>query len=155
MVFDRDGTLVVDVPYNGNPDRVVPVEGARESLDRLRAAGLKVGVASNQSAIGRGLITTAQMDAVNARIEALLGPFDGWFVCPHAPGDDCECRKPKPKLLLDAVRAFGVEPSACVYVGDKGEDVEAARNADIEMLRVGPSLTFARACDDILRRARR
>lgn len=150
VLFDRDGTLVVDVPYNGDPEKVVPVEGAREVLDRLRAAELKLGVVSNQSGIGRGMISYAQMEAVNARIEALLGHFDGWFVCPHAPEDDCECRKPKPKLLLDAASEFGVEPAACVFIGDKDEDVEAARNAGMPMLRVGPNLTLAQASEKIV-----
>ncbi len=150
VLFDRDGTLVIDVPYNGDPDKVLPVEGARECVDRLRGAGLKLGVVSNQSGIGRDMITYEQMEAVNMRIEALLGPFDGWFICPHAPEDDCDCRKPKPKLLLDAARAFGVEPSACVYIGDKEEDVEAARNAEMPMLRVGRGFTLTQACDRIL-----
>ncbi len=149
VLFDRDGTLVVDVPYNGDPNAVVPVAGARSCLDRLRAAELKLGVVSNQSGIGRGMITYEQMEAVNARIEELLGHFDGWFVCPHAPEDDCACRKPKPKLLLDAADAFGIEPSACVYVGDKDSDVEAARNAGMRMVRVGPALALAQACDEI------
>lgn len=150
MLFDRDGTLVVDVPYNGDPERVRPAHGARACLDRLRAAGLKLGVVTNQSGVGRGMIGAGQMQAVNARIEALLGPFDGWFVCPHAPEDGCECRKPKPKLLLDAARQFGVAPDACVFIGDKDDDVEAARNAGMPMRRVGPDRTLARACEDVL-----
>ena len=149
-LLDRDGTLVEDVPYNGDPGQVRPVAGARESLDALRAAGLKVGIVTNQSGVGRGIITLAQMEAVNARIDALLGPFDGWFVCPHAPGDDCACRKPKPKLLLDAARSFGLDPRECVYVGDKDEDAEAASNAGMAMLRVGPSLALAQACERIV-----
>ncbi|HUY41407.1 MAG TPA: HAD family hydrolase [Candidatus Dormibacteraeota bacterium] len=151
VLFDRDGTLVVDVPYNGDPGAVVPVDGARKCLDRLRAAELKLGIVSNQSGIGRGTITYAQMEAVNARIEEMLGNFDGWFVCPHAPEDDCACRKPKPKLLLDAADAFGVEPSACVFIGDTDVDVEAARNAGMRMLRVGSALTLAQACSGLLR----
>ncbi len=150
VLFDRDGTLVVDVPYNGDPDRVQPVEGARACLDRLRAAEIKLGVVSNQSGIGRGMITYDQMEAVNARVESLLGHFDGWFVCPHAPEDGCECRKPKPKLLLDAAMEFGIAPTACVFLGDKDDDAEAARNAGMPMLRVGAALTLAQACDEIL-----
>lgn len=129
VLLDRDDTLIVDVPYNGDPEKVRAMPGAREALDRLRAAGLPLAVVSNQSGVGRGLLTVEQMDAVNRRVEELLGPFAGFFVCPHAPDDDCECRKPKPKLLLDAARALGVEPSCCVYVGDKDIDVQAARNA--------------------------
>ena len=145
VLFDRDGTLVVDVPYNGSPDAVVPIDGVLGVLDRLRARGMKLGVVSNQSGVGRGMITLAQMEAVNRRIEELLGPFDGWFICPHAPEADCDCRKPKPKLLLDAACAFGVEPSACIYVGDKKSDAEAARNAGMRWLQsmsIG-SLDFA------------
>lgn len=150
VLFDRDGTLVVDVPYNGDPERVVPIDGARACLDRVRAASLRIGVVTNQSGIGRGLITRAQLDAVHARIESLLGPFDGWFVCTHAPAEHCDCRKPKPAMLLDAARAFGADPAHCVFVGDTDEDVEAARRAGMPMLRVGPALTLAQACEKIL-----
>src|SRR5579871_4524183 len=129
VLFDRDETLVVDVPFNGDPDRVEPAPNARALLDRLRAAGLRLAVVSNQSGVGRGYVTVEQVDAVNARIEELLGPFDGFFVCPHAPEDGCECRKPKPKLILDAARALGVDPGRCYVVGDRDSDVEAARNA--------------------------
>lgn len=129
VLFDRDGTIVIDIPYNGDPELVQPVEDARASLDRLRAAGLRVGVLTNQSGIGRGMITEEMMRSVNARIEELLGPFDGWYICPHAPGDNCDCRKPKPKLVLDAARDWNIDPSHIVVVGDKQSDVEVARNA--------------------------
>ena len=150
VLFDRDGTLVADVPYNGDPEAVRPVEGARDCLDRLRRAELRLGVVSNQSGIGRGMISYDQMEAVNARIEDLLGEFDGWWICPHAPEDACDCRKPKPKLLLDAAMELGIAPAACVFVGDKDEDVEAARNASMRMIRVSAMLTLAQACDEIL-----
>ena len=78
---DRDGTIIVDVPYNGDPELVAPVEGAKRALDALRSAGLRVGVLTNQSGVGRGMIGEEQMRAVNARVDALLGPFDGWFIC--------------------------------------------------------------------------
>ncbi len=108
-------------------------------LDRLRAAGLPLAVVSNQSGIGRGLVTAEAVDAVNRKIDRMLGPFAGFFVCPHAPDDACECRKPKPKLILDAARALGVDPACCVVVGDRESDVEAARNAGAIPLRVaGP-----------------
>src|SRR5919108_2075722 len=78
VLFDRDGTLVVDVAYNGDPARVRPVPGARAALDLLRVAGIPAGVVTNQSGIARGLITTAQAEAVNRRGERLLGPLAGW-----------------------------------------------------------------------------
>ncbi len=136
VLFDRDETLIVDVPFNGDPEKVQPAPNARALLDRLRAAGLPLAVVSNQSGVGRGLLTLEAVDAVNRRIEQLLGPFAGFFVCPHAPEDACDCRKPKPKLLLDAAAALGVDPSCCVYVGDRESDVEAARNAGAIPLKV-------------------
>ena len=150
VLFDRDETIVVDVPFNGDPERVEPVPNARELLDRLRAAGLPLAVVSNQSGIGRGLITAQQADAVNARVEELLGPFAGFFVCPHAPEDECECRKPKPKLILDAAKAIGVEPGCCVVVGDRESDVEAARNAGAIPLKVEGPHGLAEAVETIL-----
>ncbi|MFD7161117.1 D-glycero-alpha-D-manno-heptose-1,7-bisphosphate 7-phosphatase [Kribbella sp. NPDC059898] len=129
VLFDRDGTLVEDVPYNGDAERVVPMPTARAALDQLRAAGILVGVATNQSGISRGLVTAAQVDAVNARVELLLGPFDVWQVCPHAPEDGCRCRKPRPGMVLAACAAVGVAPRGCVLVGDRSTDVEAATAA--------------------------
>jgi histidinol-phosphate phosphatase family protein len=153
VLFDRDETIVVDVPFNGDPERVEPAPNARVLLDRLRAAGLPLAVVSNQSGIGRGLITADAVAAVNRRIDALLGPFAGFFICPHAPEDACACRKPKPKLILDAARALGVDPGCCVVVGDRESDVEAARNAGAIPLKVeGPS-ALAAAVDQILRMA--
>lgn len=150
MLFDRDETLVVDVPFNGDPDRVEPAPNARTALDRLRAAGLRLAVVSNQSGVGRGFITAAQVDAVNRRVDELLGPFEGFFVCPHAPEDDCECRKPKPKLILDAARALGVDPACCVVVGDRESDVEAARSAGATPLKIGGPAELEEAAGRIL-----
>lgn len=129
VLFDRDGTLVHDVPYNGDPDRVVPVSGAREALRRLREEGVATGVVSNQSGVARGLITPDQVAAVNARVDALLGPLEAWAWCPHGPEDGCDCRKPLPGLILRAASALGVAPSECAVVGDIGADMEAARAA--------------------------
>jgi D-glycero-D-manno-heptose 1,7-bisphosphate phosphatase len=150
VLFDRDGTIVHDVPYNGDPALVDPVPRAKELLDALRARGIKVGVLSNQSGIGRGMITDEQMRAVNRRVDELLGPFDGWYVCPHAPNDDCECRKPKPKLVFDAARAWGVAPSEIVVIGDKTSDVEVAKNAGATGVLVGNDLTLEEAVANVL-----
>ena len=129
VLLDRDGTLVHDVPYNGDPSAVLPMPGARRALDRLRAAGIPVAVITNQSGIGRGMLTGDQVEAVNARIEALLGPFDGWFVCPHTDEAGCECRKPAPGLIRQAAAELGVPPTRCVVIGDIGSDVRSAAAA--------------------------
>jgi histidinol-phosphate phosphatase family protein len=129
VLFDRDGTLVVDVPYNGDPARVEAMPGAAEALARLRAAGVPTAVVSNQSGVARGRLTPVQVAAVNARMQRLLGSDLPVEWCPHGPGDGCACRKPRPGLVLRAAARIGVAPEQCAVIGDIGADVEAARAA--------------------------
>lgn len=168
VLFDRDGTLVADVPYNGDPAAVRPLPGVRAALDRLRAAGLRLGVVTNQSGIARGLVTAEQVAAVNARITELLGPFDTWQICPHDDADGCACRKPAPGLVTAAAAALGTGPTRCVVVGDIGRDVAAAGAAGAagilvptpvtrpEEVAAAPSVAgdLGQAVDQILRRQR-
>jgi HAD superfamily hydrolase (TIGR01662 family) len=142
VLFDRDGTLVRDVPYNGSPDLVTPVDGAAAALARLRAAGVRVGVVTNQSGVGRGLITGGQVRAVNRRVGELLGPFDVWAVCPHGPADGCGCRKPAPGLITAAAARLGADPADCVVVGDIGADVDAAYAAGARAILVPTPVTL-------------
>ena len=129
VLVDRDGTIVKDVPYNGDPTLVQPMPGARAALDRLRRAGIPIAVVSNQSGIGRGLLSADSVAAVNARVEELLGPFDGWFVCPHTTQDGCSCRKPQPGLVHQAAQQLQVRADRCVLIGDIGADMSAAAAA--------------------------
>lgn len=129
VLFDRDGTLVHDVPYNRDPALVRPVDGAARAVARLRAAGLLIGLVSNQSGIARGLLTAADVRAVNDELQRAVGPFDTVAFCPHGPADGCRCRKPAPGLVLDAARALGVRPQETVVIGDIGADVGAAAAA--------------------------
>ena len=126
VLFDRDGTLVDDVPYNGDPDAVRLRPGAIEAVEALRAHGVAVGVVSNQSGVARGRLTRDQVEAVHRRIEELLGPLDVWAVCPHGPDDGCGCRKPAPGLVLAAAGALGAPVSEVVGIGDIVSDVQAA-----------------------------
>jgi D-glycero-D-manno-heptose 1,7-bisphosphate phosphatase len=141
VLFDRDGTLVIDVPYNRDPAMVRPVPGARAALDLLRAVGIPVGVVTNQSGIARGLISTEQVDAVNRRVEELLGPFAVWQVCPHGPADACSCRKPQPGMVLAAAQRLGLPPDRVAVVGDIGADVEAAAAAGAASVLVPTPVT--------------
>jgi histidinol-phosphate phosphatase family protein len=141
VLFDRDGTLVVDVPYNGEPERVQPMPGAREALARLRAAGVPTAVVSNQSGVARGRLTPAQVTAVNARLDDLVGPLGPVEWCPHGPGDGCDCRKPAPGLILRAAARLGVAPEECAVIGDIGADVEAARAAGARGVLVPTAVT--------------
>lgn len=129
VLFDRDGTLIDDVPYNGDPRLVKPVPGARDALDLLRGKGIRVGVVTNQSGVGRGLLTEGGVRRVHARMVELLGPFDDWRYCPHVAADGCVCRKPAPGMVHAACAALGVDPSTVVVVGDIATDLEAAAAA--------------------------
>jgi histidinol-phosphate phosphatase family protein len=142
VLLDRDGTLVVDVPYNGDPSEVVPVPGAKQALDRLRAEGVKLAMVSNQSGVARGLITLQAVDAVNARVEQLLGPLGPAFLCPHAPDDGCRCCKPGPELVERAASALGVPVDRCVLIGDTGADVGAALAAGARPILVPNEVTL-------------
>jgi histidinol-phosphate phosphatase family protein len=143
VLLDRDGTLVVDVPYNGDPARVEAMPGAREAVARLRAAGIELAVVSNQSGVARGLLTAADVAAVNRRIEDVLGPLGPWFVCPHGPDDGCGCRKPAPGMVLAAAAALRVRPADCVLIGDTAADIEAARAAGARAVLVPNAVTRA------------
>jgi D-glycero-D-manno-heptose 1,7-bisphosphate phosphatase len=141
VLFDRDGTLVEDVPYNGEPAAVRPVSGARAALTRLRGAGIAIGIVSNQSGVALGKVTWAQVAAVDARIVELLGPFDTIQICPHAPHDGCACRKPAPGLIVAAAHELGVTARECVVIGDIGADIDAARAAGAGAILVPTSVT--------------
>jgi D-glycero-D-manno-heptose 1,7-bisphosphate phosphatase len=142
VLFDRDGTLIRDVPYNGDPARVSPMPHAGEVLSCLRSRGIATGVLSNQSGIGRGILTFAQVTAVNVQVEQLLGPFDVWDICPHRAEDGCSCRKPAPGLIRRACRRLDIAPAQAAYVGDIGSDVEAARAAGVRGIMVPTPLTL-------------
>lgn len=156
VLFDRDGTLVHDVPYNNDAARVVAVEQAADALSRLRKAGVRVGIITNQSGVASGVISADDLEAVNNRVEQLLGPFDVVEVCPHGRDEGCECRKPAPGMVKRACRTVDVDPSRCVVVGDIGSDVEAAEAAGAVGIlvptpatRVGEIDAARRVCPDL------
>jgi histidinol-phosphate phosphatase family protein len=129
VLFDRDGTLIEDVPYNGDAALVAPMPGAAEALARLRAAGIATAVVSNQSGVARGLLRDDDVRAVHRRMEELLGSLGPLEYCPHGPWDGCACRKPQPGLIVRAAERLGVRPQDCAVIGDIGADAEAARAA--------------------------
>jgi histidinol-phosphate phosphatase family protein len=129
VLLDRDGTVLIDIPYNGDPELAVPVPGAKAALARLREANLPLAVVSNQSGIARGTIGVAQVRAVNQRADRMLGPIDEWLFCPHGPDEGCECRKPAPGMIIEAAERLGVRPERCAVVGDIAADVQAAQAA--------------------------
>ncbi|ALG10501.1 D-glycero-alpha-D-manno-heptose-1,7-bisphosphate 7-phosphatase [Kibdelosporangium phytohabitans] len=143
VLFDRDGTLIKDYPYNGDPVRVEPFPHAAEALARLRAEGVLTGVVTNQSGIARKLVGKSQVERVNARVEQMLGPFGTWQMCPHGPDDGCVCRKPAPGMIFAACAQLGVDPSDAVVIGDIESDVLAAHNAGARSILVPTAVTLA------------
>lgn len=141
VFLDRDGTLVLDTPYNGDAAKVVAVPGAARAVARLRDAGVPLAVISNQSGVARGLLTMSQVHAVNRRVEELIGPLGPWMVCPHGPDDGCGCRKPAPGLVVAAAAALGVDPFDCAVIGDIGADMGAAAAAGARGILVPTPVT--------------
>jgi histidinol-phosphate phosphatase family protein len=141
VLFDRDGTLIRDVPYNGDPALVEPVPDAAAAVSAARRHGLAVAMITNQSGIARGLLSRADADAVNARVARLTGPFDTVRLCPHGENDGCGCRKPAPGMVLAAAADLGVAPHECVVVGDIGTDVAAAHAAGARAVLVPTAQT--------------
>jgi HAD superfamily hydrolase (TIGR01662 family) len=129
VLFDRDGTLIKNVPYNGDPSLVEPLPGARAAVRLARELGLRVGMVTNQSGIAHGLLSRGEADAVNERVARLVGPFDTVQVCPHGPDGGCGCRKPAPGMVIAAAAVLGVAPHECAVIGDIGADILAARAA--------------------------
>lgn len=126
VFLDRDGTIIHDAHYLGDPDRVTPIDGAVAAVARLRARGATVVVVTNQSGIARGLITMAQYEAVEARVDSLI-PVDATYMCPHHPDLDgpCACRKPGAELYQRAILDLGIENPRIVLIGDKWRDLAA------------------------------
>ncbi len=132
LFLDRDGVVIVDRNYLSDPDQVELLPGAAETMIAASAAGyLLIGV-SNQSGLGRGRFTIDDLERVMARIDLLLGNagtgFDGFYYCPHAPGEGCECRKPAAGLFEEAAKSCHWDPEGSWVVGDKASDVAFGRN---------------------------
>jgi histidinol-phosphate phosphatase family protein len=153
VLLDRDDTLIADGPYLSDPDGVRPLPGAQRALRKLRERGLLLAVVTNQSGVAKGLISDEQLAAVNARVDAVLGPFDTWQVCVHDVDDGCGCRKPQPGMVIAAAEALGVAASRCVLIGDTGGDVEAALSARARAVLVPTRHTLRDEITEARRRA--
>lgn len=128
VVLDRDGTLIESHHYLSDPDLVRLLPRAAEGVHRFRAMDLGVVVVTNQSPIGRGLFGFDRLDAIHARLEALLSAegvgLDGLYVCPHRPDEGCECRKPGLGLVERAASEHGFEPRRSFVIGDNACDID-------------------------------
>jgi histidinol-phosphate phosphatase family protein len=132
VFVDRDDTLNKDCPYCARPEDIVLLPTVAEGVRRLNDAALPVVVITNQSGIGRGLFTEADLEAMHAKMQADLraqtgARLDALYYCPHRPDAQCPDRKPSPGLLLRAARDLGLDLGRCAVIGDRGLDMEVAR----------------------------
>lgn len=132
VFLDRDGVLNDAIVREGKPfppalDQLRIADGAPEALQRLREAGYRLIVVTNQPDVARGTISRAEVEAIHAKLAAAM-PIDEFFVCEH-DGDDCDCRKPKPGALLSAAGKYGIDLKRSFLIGDRWRDVEAAQRA--------------------------
>jgi D-glycero-D-manno-heptose 1,7-bisphosphate phosphatase len=130
ILLDRDGTLITEQDYLKDPRKVRFLPGSIAGLKRLARAGYPMVVISNQSGIGRGLMTRQDVERVNRRFLQLLknqGVRLGVYYCPHHPKINCACRKPKLKLVKQAAHDLGLSWKNCISVGDKKCDVAMGR----------------------------
>ena len=137
VILGRDGILnQFREGHVTAPEEWDPVPGALEAVARINHAGWHTVVATNQSGIGRGMIDMSAVNAVHAHMNKLLmaqgARVDAVFFCPHMPEDHCDCRKPKPGLLLDIGRRYGTDLSQVPVVGDTLRDLQAAAAAGCE-----------------------
>lgn len=130
VFLDRDGTINEEVGYLGDPDKLVLIEGAGRALKKLKEAGFKLIVVSNQSGAERGFFTVEDVEKVNQRLIELLREegvvLDAIYYCPHL---DCDCRKPNTGMIKKAQQEHNVDPRVSYVIGDKATDMKLAKNA--------------------------
>lgn len=142
-MLDRDGTILVERDYLTDPEAVELVEGAVDGLKRLADLGFGLVVITNQSGVGRGLMTERVLHEIHRRMATILAGegvvLDGLYYCPHVPEDDCDCRKPRTGMVERAAATLKFDPARCVVVGDKAADIELGRaiGATTVLVRTG------------------
>jgi D-glycero-D-manno-heptose 1,7-bisphosphate phosphatase len=138
VFFDRDGTLMEETHYCSDPSQVKLYPGVLDALHKLKQAGFRTFVVTNQSGIGRGLITEAQYRAVEAELLRQIGEglLDASYFCPDAPGLPSLRRKPEPGMLLEAAADFGIDLARSYLIGDKSADIECGRRAGASTILV-------------------
>jgi D-glycero-D-manno-heptose 1,7-bisphosphate phosphatase len=141
VFLDRDGVLIEDVHLITRPEQVSILSGVPEALQRLRTAGFKLFVVSNQTVVSRGLATEAEVELLNRQIEGMLqsqggSQLDQFYICPHHPKAtlpqyrlECDCRKPRPGLILQAAKEHQIDLRRSFLVGDRITDIVAGAKA--------------------------
>jgi D-glycero-D-manno-heptose 1,7-bisphosphate phosphatase len=140
VFLDRDGTILEGTTYVGEVEHVGLIPRAPQALKGLQDAGYKLFIITNQSGVGRGYFTHEAVESIHAHLNEQFGEagvrVDRYYVCPHHPEDNCECRKPKPKFLLDAAREYHLDLARCFMIGDRASDIQAGVNAGVRTVLV-------------------
>lgn len=138
VFLDRDGTLMEEAHYCGDPARVRLIAGVPKALRALRDAGYRLVIITNQSGIGRGYYSQADYEAVQARLFELLGPdlIEATYFCPTAPDAESPRRKPAPAMIFEAQRELGLDLARSWFIGDKAVDVQCGRAAGVPAILV-------------------
>ena len=138
IFVDRDGTIMEDRDYCSDPKDVKIFPGVPEALGRLKSKGFKLIIITNQSGIGRGLMTAEQYRAVEGEVSRQLGAslIDATYFCPDVPSQHSSCRKPAPGMILQATREHRIDLPCSFFIGDKEIDAECGRNAGVRTIRV-------------------
>jgi len=141
VFLDRDGTIIVDKAYLDNIEGVELLPGAGAGLAGMAALGYELVLITNQSGIGRGYFAADVVERQFDRLQALLAPFGvrmaGMEFCPHAPEQECTCRKPAPEMLLRAADRLDLDCARSFMIGDKEADVGAGHGAGCRSIRIG------------------
>ena len=152
VFVDRDGTIMENCDYCSDPKDVKIFPGVPDALRRLKSKGFKLVIVTNQSGIGRGLITVEQYRAVEAEVLRQLGAglIDATYFCPDVPGQHSSCRKPAPGMIVEATRQHQIDLTRSFLIGDKEIDVECGRKAGVRTIRVktGPEREMAGSLAD-------
>ena len=154
VFLDRDGTIIYDRQYLADPHGVELLPKAAAGLKSLGSLGFRLAVVTNQSGVGRGSFGLEAVEAVHQRLDLLLASHgvsvDAYFICPHAPADGCDCRKPRPGLVLKAILQLHADPAASFMIGDQPTDILAGRAAGARTVRIssGPVLPGPGAEED-------
>lgn len=137
IFLDRDGVIIENVDsYVRSWEDVQLLPGSLDALARLKFSPYKIVLVTNQSAVGRGIIQSSTAVEINNRLVRIIedagGRIDGVYMCPHAPEDGCNCRKPRPGLLLQAASQLEIDLGRSILVGDALTDIQAGQTAGIQ-----------------------
>lgn len=155
VFIDRDDTIVKDVPYCNDPEKLQLLPGVPKAISRLKEAGYLVIVVTNQSGIARGLFDENILDNVHDKmireIAAGGGEIDDIFFCPHDPEGGCGCRKPEIGMGVAAIMKHHINPTVSFMIGDRDKDIEFGKRLGLKTYMVSEKMTFVDAVDDILK----